>query len=78
MEVIPTALRLNKTYIIAYVNWIWTVSTGIVPFVALLLLNFRIFSGLKKVQKNLGRHQERTMQYTRHPQKEQKYFPLKL
>ena len=50
------SLRLNRTYIIAYVNWTWTVSTGIVPFVALLLLNVAIFRGLRNVQRNLGRH----------------------
>ena len=64
----PTQLRLDKTYIIAYVNWTWTITTGIIPFVALLLLNVRIFSGLKKVQKNLGRHQERNQIW--HPQKQ--------
>ena len=50
------SLRLSRTYIIAYVNWTWTVSTGIVPFVALLLLNVAIFKGLRNVQRNLGRH----------------------
>ena len=57
LDVGPTELRLDKTFIIAYVNWIWCVSTGIMPFIALLLLNCKIFLGLKKVQKNLNRHQ---------------------
>jgi hypothetical protein len=60
VAVVPTDLRLNRTYIIVYVNWIWNISTGIVPFVALLFFNVRIFGGLKKVQRKLGRHQAST------------------
>ncbi|XP_059079572.1 uncharacterized protein LOC131877799 isoform X2 [Tigriopus californicus] len=57
IEVEPTELRLDRAYIIAYVNWIWCISTGILPFGALLLLNFKIFRGLKQVRRNLNRHQ---------------------
>eukprot|EP00095_Tigriopus_kingsejongensis_P006395 maker-scaffold117_size339417-snap-gene-2.23 protein:Tk06395 transcript:maker-scaffold117_size339417-snap-gene-2.23-mRNA-1 annotation:"uroporphyrinogen decarboxylase" len=57
VEVEPTDLRLDRTYIIVYVNWVWCISTGILPFVALLILNYKIFVGLKKVQRNLNRHQ---------------------
>ena len=56
-DVEPTLLRLDRTYIIVYVNWVWCITTGILPFFALLLLNCKIFPGLKKVQKNLNRHQ---------------------
>ena len=55
VDVVPTKLRLNRDYIIIYVNWIWTISTGILPFVALFILNFQIFLGLKKVRRNLVR-----------------------
>lgn len=57
VEVKPTALRLNRHYIIIYVHWVWTISTGVIPFIALLILNCKIFSGLKSVRRNLQRHQ---------------------
>ena len=57
LEVIPTWLRLNRTYIIIYINWVWTICTGIIPFIALVGLNCKIYYGLKSVQRNLNRHQ---------------------
>ena len=52
----PTDMRLNETYIIAYVNWIWTGVTVYIPFCLLLFLSTRIFKGLWKVKRNLNRH----------------------
>ena len=56
MEVIPTPLRLQHKYIIIYVNWIWSVATGILPFIILTILNIRIFIALRKVKRNLIKH----------------------
>jgi hypothetical protein len=35
-EVTPTPMRFHPTYIITYINWVWTMSTAIVPFVTLV------------------------------------------
>jgi uncharacterized membrane protein len=56
VELIPTDLRLNKYYIIGYVNWVWTLTTVLIPFFALLFLTISIFTGLRRVRKNLNRH----------------------
>ena len=52
----PTDLRLNRYYIVGYVNWAWTLTTVLIPFFMLLFLTVSIFSGLRKVKKNLNRH----------------------
>lgn len=56
VDLVPTDMRLNKAYIIGYVNWTWTGVTVIFPFCLLVFLNIRIFKGLSKVKKNLNRH----------------------
>jgi hypothetical protein len=35
-EVTPTPMRFHPTYIITYINWIWTMSTAVVPLVTLV------------------------------------------
>ena len=54
-ELMPTALRLNKIYIVAYVNWTWTLFTVLIPFAILVYLSVKIFFGLKGVRANLKR-----------------------
>ncbi len=54
-DLMPTDLRLNRVYIITYVNWVWTVATVILPFTVLVILSLRIFYGLKRVKRNLNR-----------------------
>ena len=56
VDLIPTELRLNKVYIIGYINWTWTAATVLIPFGILLYLSTRIFNGLRQVKKNLNRH----------------------
>ena len=43
----PTALRLDKRYILWYVNVTRLVVTGIVPFTMLTYLNFRIYTVIR-------------------------------
>jgi hypothetical protein len=52
----PTALRLNRVYIIAYVNWVWTITTVVLPFATLVILSLRIYFGLRRVNMNLNRY----------------------
>ena len=56
LGLIPTNLRLNKYYIIGYVNWTWTLTTVLIPFFVLLFFTISIFAGLRKVKRNLNRH----------------------
>ena len=56
IEPIPTDLRLHRHYIIIYVNWVWTITTVILPLIFLIFLSIRIYQGLIKVRKNLNRH----------------------
>jgi len=49
----PTKLRLDRLYIIFYHFWLWILVTGIVPFVILTVLNFKIFTAMKKLKRRL-------------------------
>ena len=49
-------MRLNRGYIIGYIHWAWTGVTVYIPLLLLVILNIRIFKGLRKVKRNLNRH----------------------
>jgi len=48
-----TDMRLNKHYIIYYQLWTWNLLTGIIPLFILAILNWKIFSSIKKLRFSL-------------------------
>lgn len=53
----PTALRLDREYIIYYGTWGWIVMTGLIPFLVLLVLNTQIYVSLKELRRKINQNQ---------------------
>ena len=51
-----SSLRFDPMYVVIYIRWIWTLSTIVIPFVALLVLNGKILLGLRRVKNRLQIH----------------------
>jgi len=48
MSVLPTDLRMDLDYVFFYNNLTKLVITGVIPFVALCVFNFKIYSALRR------------------------------
>ena len=48
-------MRLNKNYIIYFHLWTWIFVTGIIPFCILIILNWKIYSSMRQLKRNLTR-----------------------
>ena len=60
----PTSLRVTPTYIVVN-HWMLTLLTGIIPFIALLFLNGKIFIGLRRATQKLELHTKNEFQAAR-------------